>query len=211
MTEIALSDGWWWGKMRRAVQLYGPLRAKRSLWNREFVTGRWNCLTVTAGDPVYPILERYASGGSILDLGCGSGNTANELAPDSHSDYTGVDISDAAVAMAARRAKENGRAAKTSFFQSDIEDYVPTRKHDVILFRDSIYYVPSPKLKATLDRYTHYLEPEGVFVVRMYDAGKEVETALKVIESCFRVVEKHVFHGPWAMVIVFRDSSGSRA
>lgn len=203
MAEIAMGN-WFWRKWRRAVQLYAPSSAKRSQWNREFSTGRWNCLTATPGDPVYAFLEKYAAGQSILDLGCGSGNTASELAPHCYRNYIGVDISDEAVAMAAKRAEENGRADKNRFFQSDIQSYVPAGKFRIILFRDSIYYVPGSKLKGTLQRYAQYLEPGGVFVVRMYDAGAKLTSALRVIERDFEVVEKQTFDRPWAMVIVFR-------
>lgn len=197
-------ENWVWRKMRRVVQVYGSNWTKRLLWNREFSTGRWNCLIATEGDPVYPVLEKYCTKQGILDLGCGSGNTANELAPESYSNYTGVDVSDEAVKLAAERLAENVRLGKVRFLQSDIESYVPDRKYQVILFRDSIYYLPRGKLKATLDRYKNSLEPNGVFVVRVSDIGRHLKTIMRIIESDFEIVEKHLYENPWALVIVFR-------
>jgi SAM-dependent methyltransferase len=52
---------------------------KRRLWNREFANGRWNFIENTSGDLIYGYIEKYCRGGSILDLGCGSGNTDCEL------------------------------------------------------------------------------------------------------------------------------------
>ena len=69
--------------------------------------------------------KKYAQNGNILDLGCGPGNTANELASDVYRSYVGVDISEAALAKAVRRSKENGRQGKNSFVVSDFLAYKP--------------------------------------------------------------------------------------
>src|ERR1700674_5764890 len=82
---------------RGLLQRYGTESMKRALWNSEFMGGRWNCLDDTSGDCVYPYVEKYARNGSILDLGCGSGNTGIELDVTAYQQYVGVDISDAAI------------------------------------------------------------------------------------------------------------------
>lgn len=105
---------------RRLLQAYGPRKIKRYLWNIEFSRGRWDCLDQTPGDCLYPYIEKYANHGSILDLGCGSGSTASDLATDTYRDYTGIDISDVALDKARKSAEKNGRKGKTLFFQSDI-------------------------------------------------------------------------------------------
>ena len=77
---------------------YAPSSIKKRLWDRDFSGGKWDFIDNTVGDCVYPHLEKYAKGGDILDLGCGPGNTANELASDAYRSYIGVDISEAALA-----------------------------------------------------------------------------------------------------------------
>ena len=57
---------------------------------------------------MYQFLEKYANSGNILDLGCGPGNTANELKEQVYQSYIGVDISDAALAKAVKRTEEKG-------------------------------------------------------------------------------------------------------
>jgi SAM-dependent methyltransferase len=204
MDTAAFATNWWLRKLRFAIQAYAPAKMKQRLWNREFSAGQWNCLGDTQGDPVYPVIEKYAENRSILDLGCGSGSTANELAPHKYREYIGVDISDEAITIAAKRTLENGRTQKSNFFQSDILSFVPTQKYGVILLRDSIYYVPFPRIKAMLDRYAENLEPDGVFVVRMRNSGKRVNAILDLIETSFQVREKYVSVDPLAVVIVFR-------
>ncbi len=90
-------------RMRRILQAYGPKKIKSYLWDNEFSRGRWDCLEATPGDVVYPYVERYADKGSILDLGCGSGNTGNELALSAYRDYIGIDISAVAIEKAKTR------------------------------------------------------------------------------------------------------------
>jgi len=187
------------------LQAYGTPSIKKFLWNVQFSGGRWNCLHATPGDCVYAYVEKYARDGSILDLGCGSGNTGNELEAKAYRHYTGVDISDVAVAKARRRTEENRRADKNVYIQSDILTYAPTQSHDVILFRDSLYYVPAAKIRAMLERYSRSLNPAGVFMVRLYGVGGSKQTTiLDIIERNFKIVEKHLSEEPKAAVIVFR-------
>ena len=190
--------------VRARLQSYGPKGVKRYVWNLEFSRGRWDCLDSTAGDCVYPYLEKYAGHGSILDLGCGSGSTANELATTAYEHYTGVDISDVAIAKARRRTEDNGRAAKTEYAQADIVEYVPQRSFDVILFRDSIYYVEPRALKPMLDRYAGRLTPRGVFIVRIAGRPDKFRRVLETIDGNFEVVDRRLHGEPEAVVVVFR-------
>jgi SAM-dependent methyltransferase len=188
--------------LRSLVHTYGTGGAKRYLWNVEFARGRWQCLDATPDDCVYPHIETHARNGSILDLGCGSGSTANELDETRYRDYTGVDISDIALEKARRRTEENGRTNTYRYAQSDIFSYVPGQRYDVILFRDSIYYVPWGKIQAMLDRYSTYLKDDGVFIVRMFGGTSKYKPIAEIIESGYQVVDRHESEG--AIVLVFR-------
>jgi 2-polyprenyl-6-hydroxyphenyl methylase/3-demethylubiquinone-9 3-methyltransferase len=193
------------GALRALLQAYGTRHIKQRLWDVEFAKGRWDCLDRTAGDCVYPYLERYANRGSILDLGCGSGSTGNELDPTAYDHYVGVDISDVAIVKAQERTEENRRTDRNRFRQSDIFSYVPDRSFDVILFRDSIYYVPRRQIKAMLHRYARYLKDGAVFIVRMAD-GDKYQDIVETIETHFVVVDKHVADDPKAVVLIFRPA-----
>jgi SAM-dependent methyltransferase len=194
-------------KLRAFLQAYGPRGVKRSLWNAEFSGGRWDCLESSGGDVVYPFIEKYANRGNILDLGCGSGSTGNELIVAAYSDYTGVDIADLAIEKARIKTKENCRADKNHYFQSDISTYTPTRQFDVILFRDSIYYVPPAKVRGMLERYSPYLKDDGVFIVRMWNVKGKYKLIVGTIERNFDVVEKYLSNEPSTAILVFRSRS----
>jgi SAM-dependent methyltransferase len=191
---------------------YGPSSIKKKLWDRDFSSGKWDFIDDTAGDCVYPFLEKYANHGNILDLGCGPGNTANELTSDAYKTYIGVDISAAALEKAVRRTKENGRADKNSFVVSDFLGYAPMQDFDIILFRESLYHVPYGQVKPILDKYSKHLKPGGVFIVRLY-AGDERPGVIKprvirkmdLIKNNFDMVEYRRFDTPaLPTVLVFR-------
>lgn len=77
----------------------------------------------------------------------------------------------------------------------------------MILFRDSLYYIPRAKIKPMLERYSRYLKPSGVFIVRMWDAGEKYKAILDPIESEFDVIEKCLPERPKSAVMVFRQKT----
>ncbi len=191
-------------KVRRWVQYYGSGNAKRKLWNTEFTGGQWDCLDNTSNDCVYSFIEKYARQGSILDLGCGSGSTGNELNAAVYNDYTGVDISDVAIGKAIQRTLENGRSGKNRYLESDIFSYVPAQQFDIVLLRDSIYYIPPPKIKPMLNRYSNHLKTGGVFIARIYGWTGKSKQFVDVIKNNFEIVEERYSDQPKAVVIAFR-------
>jgi len=167
---------------------WGTTAAKRQVWDAEYRTGRW---TYERGgnnnesrEPLYRLLEDYCEGASILDLGCGSGMTVLEM-KNNFREYTGVDVSDAAVKTAiAALATEVDRSSKVRFLVSDISRFVPDRKFSVILFRESIYYVPAHRIKPMLERYCDHLLPDGVIIVRLCNR-RRYKNVIRTLEGDF--------------------------
>jgi 2-polyprenyl-6-hydroxyphenyl methylase/3-demethylubiquinone-9 3-methyltransferase len=197
------------------IKRYGPSKVKKVLWDREFSGGKWSFIDDTEGDCVYQYLHKYLNGGSILDLGCGPGNTATELTAASYTTYVGVDISETALEKARKRSVVAGRSRQNSFAQGDFLSYTPQQQFDVILFRESLYHVPFGKVKTVLARFSQYLKPSGLFIVRMYasspDDGKKKHrpnAMFALIDREFDVVEKrtHPTLGE-PTVVVFRPKS----
>lgn len=186
---------------------YGPSRFKKAVWDKEYIQNKWLFAENSASDCLYPFLEKYSNDANILDIGCGSGNTANEITA-TYKSYVGVDISEAALAKAAKRSRENGRQDKNRFVCSDFLTYVPTGKFDVILFRESLYHIPIGKILPILYNYSHHLNDTGVFIVRLYTGmnGKTKWRPLKmisIIENNCDIIEKYCDKSS-ATVVVFR-------
>jgi SAM-dependent methyltransferase len=193
---------------------YGPVQIKRAVWNKEFSSDKWNFIDDTATDCVYAHLERHVSGGDILDLGCGPGNTATELAESAYRTYVGVDISESALAKGVKRTNECGRAKKNNFICSDFLSYMPSQNFDVILFRESMYHVPFGKVLEILEKYSKHLKESGVFIVRLYLgdrwSGKikfRVKKKIDLIKRNFELVEECQYPKQGLpIVLVFRPS-----
>jgi SAM-dependent methyltransferase len=182
---------------------YAPSFVKKRLWDRDFSVGKWDFIDNTVGDCVYAHLERHARGGDILDLGCGPGNTANELAFDAYRNYVGVDISEVALDKARKRTRECGRAEKNSFVSSDFLGYAPAQEFDVILFRESLYHVPYGQVLSILHKYSNHLKQNGVFIVRLYAGDNKtkkikyrVKRKLDLIKREFEVLGYFQYETP---------------
>lgn len=187
------------------IRRRGSSNIKQLCWDREYRLGMWDRIDDTAGDCIYPYLEKYVANGSILDLGCGPGNTANELAASTYQSYLGIDISDVALNKARQRTQQSGRTNKNTFVNSDFVSYVPPQQFDVILLRESIYHVALGQIRAMLDRYARFLTDRGVFIVRLVTGNKLTSKArVNIIESEFDVVEKAEQGADDPTVVVFR-------
>jgi predicted TPR repeat methyltransferase len=186
------------------VQKYGSEHAKQHLWNDEFAKGKWNCLDELGRESISSFVKKYAGRGVILDLGCGSGTTGIEIDPAFYSFYTGIDISDVAIQKAKARAVEVGVMDRRAYYVSDILTYVPDRQCNVILFGDSIYYIPFGRIVPMLSRYAQYLRADGVFAVRFFDLSGERKQILDLIERHYAVMERQVNEQTRVCNIVFR-------
>ena len=201
--------------VRGFLTSYGPTSIKKKMWDKDFSSGKWDFIDDTSGDCVYSHLEKFAQGGDILDLGCGPGNTANELSEDAYRSYIGVDISEAALAKAVKRTAENGRSEKNSFVCSDFLGYKPTKEFDVILFRESVYHIPYGQVLGILEKYSKFLKKSGVFVVRLYAGDQRpgkikhrVKRKLDLMKREFDIVESRQYDTPGLpTVLVFRTRS----
>jgi SAM-dependent methyltransferase len=192
------------------LKRYGPSGMKKVFWDKEFARGKWNFADDTSGDFVYSHLEKYVGHGSVLDLGCGQGGTAIELAS-AYQRYVGVDISEVALKRARKKTADAGRSNRASFACADFLGYAPDQKFDVILFRESMYHVPIGQVNTILDKYSRFLTEDGVFIVRLYLSGPRGEkrfrprAVIRTIENDYNVIEKADYDDLSATtVVVFR-------
>ena len=186
----------------RILKKWGKPSMAKAIWDEEFASGQWEFLEDTSHDVIYQYLEKYVNNGSILDLGCGSGNTGNELAVSRYSRYSGVDISEVAIQKALVRTIKNGRQEKNQYFCNDISSFSPKMRYDIILFRESLFYIPQTRIKSVLDRYSGFLTEGGVFIVRIFDRNK-YKRILQLIETNYQILEVAPA-GDSDIILVFR-------
>lgn len=149
-----------------------------ALWDVQYKLGLWDYLDAgkAAGLELAEIIEQYAPGASILDLGCGT--SANlPLEPGTYRRYHGVDIS----AKAIKRARMLKRPHAT-YETADILTYTPQETCDAVLLREVIYYLPPGQVSSFLARLSGFLAPDGVIFIQVW-AGERSPGLIAAIEA----------------------------
>jgi 2-polyprenyl-3-methyl-5-hydroxy-6-metoxy-1,4-benzoquinol methylase len=188
-------------------------------WNHEYAAGEWDSRSLhTPNDPIYEVLVKYCTDRNVCDIGSGHGNTVVELPP-IYRTYTGVDISDVALRIAAKRAAETGRQ-RVTFIQGCMHTFKPAKKMDVFLFRESLMYVcrrrnhVASEMSNFLQRYASMLAPGGMMVIRLCTGtAGEAQLAYNVeaiVREKFGVIERRCTQKPPSLLLVFRPVCGIR-
>lgn len=196
----------------KVILTYGSSMAKGKKWNEEYQAGYSNYMENNLEeDPIYGIIYKYINDGHLLDLGCGTGITYFH----SHNvpmKYTGVDISDVAIEECKKKYESIEAHNSATFICHDIETYVPSHKFDIILLKDSIYYLRKNDMLPILIKLSNFLQDRnGVFIVRIYRTEK-LKHIVKTIYANFEIVEDYHLHEGEGIVegegiiIVFRHS-----
>jgi len=158
------------------------MATSKALWDQEYSAGRWDFL---AGLPqqsksglIAAWLREAGALDDVLDVGCGEGLLHAYLTPYGMSAYTGVDISEVAIA----RARE--RLGDVPLHIAPLEDFAPAAgaAHSAIIFNEVLVFVDDPA--AEIARYAKALRPGGVVVVSNYAPYDRPDSgALPLIEA----------------------------
>ncbi|MGD1071289.1 MAG: class I SAM-dependent methyltransferase [Bryobacteraceae bacterium] len=141
----------------------------RMFWGEHLHHGYWEGGETVARAQVQ-LMERLAQmagiarGVKVLDIGCGVGGSALWLASEFGCDVTGMTISPVQAAMATRKAKARGLAAKLCFEVKDANQWIPQPEtFDVIWIVESSEHFPNKK--NFIKRCAAALKPEGTLAV----------------------------------------------
>jgi SAM-dependent methyltransferase len=161
---------------------FGSPRLRGWAFDQNYPKECWDRFDDTHSPKSAEVVEKYARKGRILDMGCGRGTLAYKLNPDSFESYLGVDVSPAAITMAQKR-----KSQKINFEIGDLQRYKCREKYDVIVFEESLYYVPF-FVGRLLRRYAQCLRPGGLFVVTVAHPD-QFRGMIKIIRKNFQIVE----------------------
>lgn len=133
------------------------------VWDRMYRGGHSldNPLETCRYAAVTNLMRQYAGGGMILDAGCGDG-LLEEKCFSLGLTIVGIDYSHAAIARARQRRLNN-----CEFIYADVRTFFSHQSFSVIVFNESLYYVEA--YLESLQAMTPLLEPNGVFMISMYD------------------------------------------
>lgn len=169
---------------------------RRRAFDQNYISGRWDHFDKEPSTEIVKVIEKYARKGRILDLGCGTGILASMLSPDSFEYYLGVDASQGAIARAQKRKGEKIRVEI-----GDILSYKPRGKFDLIVFAESLYYVPYFR-RRFLRCCARWLMPGGLFVVTIVEP-RRFRSMIKMIRENFQIVEDRFFQNSQRLLLVF--------
>ena len=176
---------------------FGGSTMRRCSFDEYYISGRWDYIDSDHSDEMVKVVEKYANKGLILDMGCGTGILASLLGANSFTYYRGIDASTEAITLAHKRKSKN-----ICFEVGDIQSYECKDDLDLIVFEESLYYVPFFRYRL-LKRYAKRLRPEGVFIVTVADP-KRFGRMIRMIRNKFQIIEDRYFKNSGRLLLIFR-------
>lgn len=139
---------------------------------------------------------------SVLDVGCGGGSLALEMAKNGMTRYLGLDISRVTIERArdTLRARLSSGDINFSFEVADLTCFAPAaelRGFDLIAFNEVLYYLRVEVAVEQVTRYTHWLRPGGLICVSMLDDPKS--------EAVFRLLQRRL---EWLTAFRYQEAHG---
>jgi 2-polyprenyl-3-methyl-5-hydroxy-6-metoxy-1,4-benzoquinol methylase len=140
------------------------IKQDKASWEREYQQGLWDRLS-SDGEFAHNLvvggfIRRRAKPYRLLDVGCGSGVILRYLDLNMVTQYTGVDLAQAALDRIELKRPQD------RYVCSSLEEFNPVEKWDVILFNEVLYYTNDPV--AHLRKFEKCLYSGGAFVVSMH-------------------------------------------
>lgn len=178
------------------VTRFCPARLRGLAFDEKYRRGDWN-FKGESSDELPSVIRKHLRGGDLLVLGCGGASILDSFEPAAFTSVLGVDLSTEAVRLASRFARNN-----IVFQVGDMVTFQCPKDYDVILFSESLYYVPSSRQEELLKRLAGHLKPGGVFIVTLAQA-KRYHAIIELIRRSFNVLEDRKFENSERQLLVF--------
>jgi 2-polyprenyl-3-methyl-5-hydroxy-6-metoxy-1,4-benzoquinol methylase len=165
----------------------------REIWESEHASGAWDYLggLDEAGHylAIARLCQRHLDGGSLLDIGCGTGILLGYLrghAGMNLTRYTGIDLAGEAVKRAAARFPQ------ASFRQFDYGAATLPGRHDGVVFNETLYCFADPL--AIVDKcIAENCHAGSLLIVSMYsDRGDDHEQIWQALASRCDTMDEEV-------------------
>lgn len=185
------------------VTRFGPRRLRILAFDEKYIRGDWSTLTDGSGE--LPVLTRnYLHEGDLLIMGCGGSSVLSAFGAGDLNSALGVDLSPEAIRIASQYS-----SAKVAFEVADMTSFKPMRSFDVILFSESLYYIPADHQARLLRRLSDYLKPSGVYIATFAQPLRH-RYILETIRQRFEVIEDRPFAASRRHLMVFRPMAPKR-
>ena len=129
----------------------------------------YDCMFTTDGEhpSSFWVEQAEETGGSVLELACGTGAIAIPLARAGHY-VTGLDLSEPMLAEARRKARAAG--VQVDWRHGDIRDFRLGRRYSLIILASNVlcHLLDLPSLEDCLGRVREHLASDGRFVLSVF-------------------------------------------
>ncbi len=116
--------------------------------------------------------EKIESGSSILDIGCGKGAAAFELARSCSAYVDGIDLTEDFIEQATESCKRYSLENRVRFYHGDILDFLSDKTYDFILSIDVFLHIHN-KMELFNKIGSSLLKPGGRLVFEDYCVGAD--------------------------------------
>jgi SAM-dependent methyltransferase len=178
------------------VTRVGGTVLRRLAFDQYYIRGRWDYFDKEDRIEMVKLVVKYAKKGRILDMGCGTGTLASKLSTSDFEYYLGIDVSPEAIA----RARKN-QSEKIHFKTGNIQSYPCKDTFDLIVFEESLYYVPFLRRRLLQD-LAQRLRSNGVFIVTVAHPSR-FSGMVQMIRRNFQVFEDRCFKNSQRLLLVF--------
>ena len=171
------------------ITRYGSTRYRGLAFEGNYRRGRWD-LAASGTDPgLVDLVYKYAGGGRVLELGCGTGRLAASIPPDTWTTFTGMDLASSAISRAQAHA-----LPRATFVEADFEKGFPNGQFDLIISEESLYYIATNRLPSFVDRLEQGLAPGGKLLVTVADP-RRFRGLIRLLMQRFHLVEQGPLSG----------------
>ncbi|MFU1796049.1 class I SAM-dependent methyltransferase [Paenibacillus azoreducens] len=188
----------------KSMKIPDYIESTQQQWDEEYRTRVWDYLAditeYARYSIVYGYIRKFLAKEGILDMGCGTGILFDMLLGEEKEGYLGVDLSQEAVQIAAAKTSRN------IFRCGDINQYVPEKLYDVIVFNESLQYVPHTSDK--LLEYSRFLTPNGVIISSLYSHKNTQDPDFAMIERKIEEIEQSGYFDVVDKVSLFNHNAG---
>ena len=182
---------------------FGPRHLRKLAFDEKFRSGEWD-FSNDGPRELMDLVELQANRGDILLMGCGSASILKDLSPESYSSLLGIDLSHEAIHLASTYA-----GPKVSFQQADMTRFKCQKPYDLIIFSESINYVPFFQRKRYLQKICEDLRPGGSILVTI-SQSKRYRNIFSMINKNFKVLADRQFAGSTRRLILFQPKNSGR-
>ncbi len=182
---------------------FGPKHLRKLAFDEKFRSGEWD-FSNDGPRELMSLVERQANRGDILVMGCGGASILKDLSPDSYSSVLGVDLSAEAIRLASNYA-----GPKVAFQLADMTKFKCPMPYDLIIFSESINYVPFFQRKRYLQAICRDLKPGGTILVTI-SQSKRYRNIFTMIRKNFEILADRQFTDSARRLILFQPKTSGR-